>query len=156
MCIENSKNSKIWISKTTRAVEMKIWCWVKAKVSNQILLNFSVYHETILDIIEGPRGRGSLWELPKQTARSCSCRQRACISVPNYFYYDILHWEKYILVSPFFRRNSPIIYDISTPENPYRTFSYFLSDFTCHRKMYYKIGGFFRKNIIQFPIQMSN
>ena len=71
-------------------------------------------------------------------------------------HYHRLHWEKYISVSPFFTRNSPIIYGILTPENLYRTASYFLSDFTYHRKLYYKIGGFFRKNIIQFPIEMSN
>ena len=37
--------------------------------------------------------------------------------------YIYIHWEKYILVSSFFRQNSPIIHGISTPENPYRTFS---------------------------------
>ena len=58
------------------------------------------------------------------------------------------YWEKYILVSSLFRWNYPKIYGILTPENPYRTSSYFLSEFTYHRKLCYKIGGFFRKNTI--------
>ena len=41
---------------------------------------------------------------------------------------ELLHWKKYILVS-FFSRNPPIIYGILTPENAYRTISYFLSNF---------------------------